>query len=209
MPWAIPMIAAGAVSTAGAVISSRAQSKSADKALASQEAGNAEVIAFEREREQRRREEWDRVMEMERAQWEAEQARREPYRQMSRGALSELGRHAGISTSAPERPMPNFDRPMPADWQPGDPTGTDRPAPGPSVPPEEQERPELALTDTPDLGAPILPEAPDPRARRVSEEAYRPLARRAADMTPEERAALRTLPITTLARRRPRRMEAA
>lgn len=131
MPFATATTLAllGMGATAGtAVASSVVQKKSADKAADIAGKSNEEALAFERENEARRREEFDRVEDENKRRWaieadreerwrsddqatawrdevrdvqtyNAEQARRQPYRDMSLASLQDLGRRAGLSVT--------------------------------------------------------------------------------------------------------------
>ncbi len=178
MPWAAVLV--------GTIVAARSQSSASRRAAETEERTSTEALDFERERETHRREEWDRMMAAEEAQWNAEQERLEPYRHASRSALADLNRLAGYSQAPQsERRAPNFNRPMPEDWQPGDPLPTDPTAPGPAPEPEPEE-PSLMdrMGGTPrsyaasEQPAPYSPEATGTQPiGEISEEVYRPLAR--------------------------------
>lgn len=120
------MLLAGLASGGAAVYGANRASRANDRAAEISDAANQEALAFERDREARRQAEWDRTMDEEERRWYAEQERLAPYRAASTGALSQLVSLAGLPayTPAPAE-APNFDRPMPADWQPGDPTSSE------------------------------------------------------------------------------------
>lgn len=113
-------LAAGGASAYGAHRASKANEKAAEIS----DKANTEALAFEREKEATRKAEWDRMMAEEEARWDAEQERLAPYRAASEGALAQLVSLAGLPAYTPTPvEKPNFNRPMPKDWQPGDPTG--------------------------------------------------------------------------------------
>lgn len=87
-----PVVAAAAVTGAAALGAGALNARGNSKAAKTQDAAaqRAEAIAIENEK--RRREEYDRAEAASKAQWDAEQARLEPYR-AAKNAL--LGRSAG------------------------------------------------------------------------------------------------------------------
>lgn len=137
--WSVlaPVLGGGA-SAATQMYGSRQARGVTDRAATASERSTSEALQFERdeadkaraeraENEKRRRQEWDRVMTMQQQQWEALDAEKEPYRQASRAALSDLMQRAGYGPMSytPPPKKPDFAKPMPDDWQPGDPTGID------------------------------------------------------------------------------------
>lgn len=120
------LIGTGAAVGAQVYGANRASGAARDAAQASDRAAR-EALAFEREKEKRRQEEWDRMMREEEARWNAEQERLAPYRAASEGALSQLVSLAGLPAYTPKAvEKPDFNKPMPEDWQPGDPTGLEK-----------------------------------------------------------------------------------
>jgi hypothetical protein len=134
----IGSIAAAGASTAGTVIASKANNKAAK----TQQASNSEAIAFEREKETQRRKEFDATEAENRRRWDVESAReesrygeaqsranraeafdqtryandekrKEPYRQVGRGALAQLGTMAGVQFRPSDPPQ------LPPGWTPG------------------------------------------------------------------------------------------
>lgn len=97
-------IAAG-ITAAGALASSKVSSNSNERAMETQAKADAEALALARENEARRRQEYDALIAAEKAQWEAEEARRTPYRQASLGILGgaadRLGYDLGGLSAAP------------------------------------------------------------------------------------------------------------
>lgn len=118
------MLLAGLASGGAAVYGANRASRASAEAAEVSDAANREALEFERDREARRQAEWDRTMDEEERRWYAEQERLAPYRAASTGALSQLVSLAGLPAYEPApAEAPNFDRPMPPDWKPGDPTG--------------------------------------------------------------------------------------
>lgn len=93
---AAPLIGAGS-SLLGAGIASRGQSRAADASMQA----NREALAFEREREMRRRQEYDQERAEQRAQFEANERRLAPYRQASASVLAKYGIQIPMNEPAP------------------------------------------------------------------------------------------------------------
>lgn len=107
---AIPLITAGitgGTAVAGALVNRSAQ-KSATKA---QTQATDQALAFERENELRRRQEYDQSQAEARAQWDAEQARKAPYREMGDAMLRRRAERLGIPFSPRAEPMAQAPRP--------------------------------------------------------------------------------------------------
>jgi len=77
----------GAIQAGGQILSALMQKQASGTATKEESKHLAEALAFEREKEARRRAEYDQMIAAEKAQWEAEQARIEPYRNASLGIL--------------------------------------------------------------------------------------------------------------------------
>ncbi len=121
---AIATLVGGGAAAGASIYGAKKASKASEKAAEISDQASREAIAFEREKEARRQTEWDRMMAEEEARWYAEQERLAPYRAASEGALAQLVSLAGLPAYTPKpAEKPNFNRPMPKDWQPGDPTG--------------------------------------------------------------------------------------
>lgn len=100
-------VGAGGAQTILGLLQSRSQTNAANRASELQARGISDQLAFERENEARRREEYDRAEVAAKAQWDAEQARRAPARAAAAAILS-----AYTGQGAPAA------RPMPANWRP-------------------------------------------------------------------------------------------
>ena len=87
-----PVVAAAAVTGAAALGAGALNARGNSKAAKTQDAAAQRSEAIAIENEKRRREEYDRAEAASKAQWDAEQARLEPYR-AAKNAL--LGRSAG------------------------------------------------------------------------------------------------------------------
>jgi hypothetical protein len=107
---AIPAIV-GAASAGASIYGSRQAANANRRATQVQDTSNREAIAFAREQEQRRQQEYDREQAEARAAWDAQEARRAPYRETSQRALMSLAQLAGL----PAPTMRTADA-MPSGW---------------------------------------------------------------------------------------------
>lgn len=89
----------GVLPAVASVFGSKKQGSSNDKALAAQMAADAEAKKILQDNEMRRRQEYDALIAAEKAQWEAEEARRAPYRQASLGILGGAADRLGYDLS--------------------------------------------------------------------------------------------------------------
>jgi hypothetical protein len=86
--------------------------RSAEKnATQAQTQATDQALAFERENELRRRQEYDQSQAEARAQWDAEQARKAPYREMGDAILRRRAERLGIPFSPRAEPMAPAPRP--------------------------------------------------------------------------------------------------
>lgn len=111
---AIPLITA-AVTGGAAVTSGVMQSKANKRATDAQSKSTAEALAFERDNELRRRQEYDRSEAESRAQFDAEQARKAPFREMADVILRRRAERLGIPFSPRSAALQSG---MPAQQQP-------------------------------------------------------------------------------------------
>jgi hypothetical protein len=86
-----------AVATIGGAILSN---KSNNQATKTQAQANAEALAMAKDNEARRRQEYDQQIAAERAQWDAEQARLEPYRNAQNALLGQASNRLGLNIGA-------------------------------------------------------------------------------------------------------------
>ena len=138
--------------------SAQAQEQASNNAARLQAEGLDKQLAFERDLEARRRIEYDQQVAQERAQWDAEQARRAPFRQAADGAARLAAGKLGIAIDP--RPAPTFTPSTPAPGQtqvPG--TGSVAQAPAPRtlgtmglLPPPPTRAPMTAPLDMRTLG---------------------------------------------------------
>lgn len=96
---AIPLITA-AVSGGTAIVGAKMASNANRRATDAQTASTDKALAFEREQEQRRREEYDREQRAMQAQWDADQARKGPYRELAESLLRRRAARVGINLGA-------------------------------------------------------------------------------------------------------------
>ncbi len=97
MPQAV---AAAAVTAGGTLLGAGLSSRSNDKATKTQAQANAEAIAMAKDNEARRRMEYDRAESLSKQQWDAEQARLEPYRAAQNALLGQAGNRLGLNLGA-------------------------------------------------------------------------------------------------------------
>lgn len=90
-------MAAAIPAAVGTVVGGVLNSRANNKATQSQERANAEAIAMAKDNEKRRREEYDRAEALSKAQWDAEQARLEPYRAAQNGLLGQASSRLGLN----------------------------------------------------------------------------------------------------------------
>ena len=108
----VPAAISGATTLAGAAIGGKGNKRAAE----SQERSNSEAIALARENEARRRQEYDQAQALQRQQWDAEQARLEPYRNARLALLAGQSRRLGLNIGSlggarPSGPPPGAGRP--------------------------------------------------------------------------------------------------
>ena len=96
---AIATLGAGAIAAGAQAYGSHKQSSSNNRATDTQAKADQEAIKLARENEARRRQEYDQLIAAEKAQWEAEEARRAPYRQASLGILGGAADRLGYDLS--------------------------------------------------------------------------------------------------------------
>lgn len=105
----IAKLGAGGADTILGLLGNRGQTRAAREAAQLQAQGLAAQLQFERENEARRREEYDRTEAQAKAQWDAEQARRAPYRAAAAAILS---RYTGQPASNYTAPVPYSGAPV-------------------------------------------------------------------------------------------------
>lgn len=128
--------AIGGAATAGAMVyGAHKQSSAARKAGDQQARAIEQQLQFERENELRRREEYDRAEAERKAQWDAEQSRRAPYRAAADAILRRRMGQMGLELP-PERQQPVYQP------QPYPPSGG--PVVQPAVPPRSSSLGDLA-----------------------------------------------------------------
>lgn len=111
MPAAVPIIAA-AVTTAGTAYGARSAGKSARRASGVQSRADAEAMAFEREREAEARRRWEAEQAFTKQQWDAREARMQPYRAASGAALGRLGDMLGLKFDTQTPTLPRTQAPV-------------------------------------------------------------------------------------------------
>jgi hypothetical protein len=101
MPAIVPIIAGVA-----AVIQAKMASNAAKRATNAQSRSTSEALTLERDNEARRRQEYDQMIAEQRAQYDAEQARRAPYREASYLTLRDIARSRGREIGEMRQPPP-------------------------------------------------------------------------------------------------------
>jgi len=136
--FVIPAVIAAGAQITSTVLANRAQGKATDKAVRASGVANAEALAFEREQEEARRREFDEaqaenkrqydlalqrerqtwledVAERRRGEtrtvemWNADQVRKQPYRDVSWSAVQSLAKQSGLTvvrTAPPQLTAP-------------------------------------------------------------------------------------------------------
>jgi len=94
-PWVASAIT-GAATLGGAALANRSN----NKATKTQAQANSEAIAMAKDNEARRRMEYDRTEALSKQQWDAEQARLEPYRNAQNALLGQAGNRLGLNLGA-------------------------------------------------------------------------------------------------------------
>lgn len=102
----IALLASSAASGAATAYGAHKQASASKKAGDQQQQGLREQLAFERENEARRRQEYDRAEAMAQQQWEAEQARRAPFREAADAIIRKRMGGMGMPVSSPMPQMP-------------------------------------------------------------------------------------------------------
>jgi hypothetical protein len=103
----MPFPIAAAIGAASGVGSALVGKHSNNNALKAQTQATNRALAVEQENEAYRRAEARRIEDLQRAQFEAEQARLEPYRQARQQFLNQQGGRLGLNVGAPP-PRPQF-----------------------------------------------------------------------------------------------------
>lgn len=96
--WALitSAVAPAAAQTITGVIGAKSASRANERASQTQARGLDQQLAFERENEARRREEYDRAEALNRQQWEARQAQLAPYRAAADALLRRRAQELGL-----------------------------------------------------------------------------------------------------------------
>lgn len=96
MPLVALGIAAGVAGGAASAYGAHKQAQSSDKAAALSSQSNAAALAEQQKQDALQKQEFDQQQSASKAQWDAEQAIRAPYRQAGANALSSLGGILGV-----------------------------------------------------------------------------------------------------------------
>ena len=122
MPAAIAIPAIASLAGAGiAAYGAHSASNANRQADVLQAKGNTDALDFQKAQEAERVKEYNDQKTAAQAAWDAEQARRAPYRQAAQGAMINLARLAGVA--APTTALPAPSAAPPPGWMPGASTG--------------------------------------------------------------------------------------
>lgn len=109
----VPIVQAAAIEAGSQAVGGLIGKHSSNKSADLQYRAAQQALEFEKQKEAERKAEYDKQQSELKAQWEAEQARREPYRRAAAAVLSQAGRRLGLGDLGAGA---SLSRPMPAGW---------------------------------------------------------------------------------------------